>query len=75
VKVFIGTLLASLALLGILKGTTVHGLDLESAKPCLFSAINLLKQMSIQNNDIPAKTVHHSEPTLEQHKGVPQTRS
>ncbi|KAE8311773.1 hypothetical protein BDV41DRAFT_565524 [Aspergillus transmontanensis] len=56
-ELYFALLLASVALLRILKGPSLPGLDIERARSCFFIAINLLKQMSVQNNDAAAKTV------------------
>ncbi|KAF5857913.1 hypothetical protein ETB97_005150 [Aspergillus alliaceus] len=56
-EVYFGMLLASVTLLRIHKGAPMPGLDLEKARSRFFAAINLLKQMSVQNNDGAAKTV------------------
>lgn len=56
-ELYFALLLASVALLRILKGPSLPGLDLERARSRFFIAINLLKQMSVQNNDAAAKTV------------------
>ncbi|QRD89666.1 Zn(II)2Cys6 transcription factor [Aspergillus flavus] len=56
-ELYFALLLASVALLRILKGPSLPGLDIERARSCFFVAINLLKQMSVQNNDAAAKTV------------------
>ncbi|KAE8354198.1 hypothetical protein BDV28DRAFT_91185 [Aspergillus coremiiformis] len=56
-EVYSGMLFASVALLRIHKGAPMPGLDLERARSCFFTAINLLKHMSVQNNDAAAKTV------------------
>ncbi|KAE8372812.1 C6 zinc finger domain protein [Aspergillus bertholletiae] len=56
-EVYFALLLASIAVLRILKGPSLPGLDLERARPLFFIAINLHKQMSVQNNDAAAKTV------------------
>ncbi|PIG90106.1 Zn(II)2Cys6 transcription factor [Aspergillus arachidicola] len=56
-ELYFALLLASVALLRILKGPSLPGLDIERARSCFFIAINLLKQISVQNNDAAAKTV------------------
>lgn len=50
-------LLASSALLRVLKGPQWATMDVEKAKASYFTAINLAKQMSVYNFDIAAKTV------------------
>ncbi|GKZ58544.1 hypothetical protein AnigIFM49718_004369 [Aspergillus niger] len=50
-------LLASSALLRVLKGPQWATMDVEKAKTSYFTAINLAKQMSVYNFDIAAKTV------------------
>ncbi|GLA38218.1 hypothetical protein AnigIFM63309_005224 [Aspergillus niger] len=50
-------LLASSALLRVLKGSQWATMDVEKAKTSYFTAINLAKQMSVYNFDIAAKTV------------------
>lgn len=53
-----GLLMASTSLLRILKSSTVsQGLETGRARNCLFNAINLAKEMSIDPSDLPAKTV------------------
>ncbi|RAL04650.1 putative C6 transcription factor (Leu3) [Aspergillus ibericus CBS 121593] len=50
-------LLAASALMRILKGPQWATMDVDKAKSSFFSAINLAKQMSVDNYDIAAKTV------------------
>ncbi|GAA91578.1 C6 transcription factor [Aspergillus luchuensis] len=50
-------LLASSALLRVLKGPHWATMDVDKAKSSYFTAINLAKQMSVENFDIAAKTV------------------
>ncbi|GLA64918.1 hypothetical protein AtubIFM56815_008065 [Aspergillus tubingensis] len=50
-------LLASSALLRVLKGPHWATMDVDKAKSSYFTAINLAKQMSVHNFDIAAKTV------------------
>lgn len=60
IQVNTGTLLASVALLRILKcfaSSGLDSLDTERAKACFFTAINLEKQMSVESNDAAAKAV------------------
>ncbi|KAI9935048.1 hypothetical protein MW887_000669 [Aspergillus wentii] len=57
VQVNFGLLVASVSLLRILKSSASHTLDHEKARSSFFTAINLTKQMSIESNDVPAKTV------------------
>ena len=57
VQVHVGLLLASMILLRILKCFASRDLDIERAKTCFFTAINLEKQMSVDANDAPAKAV------------------
>ncbi|GKZ24266.1 hypothetical protein AbraIFM66951_002276 [Aspergillus brasiliensis] len=49
-------LLASSALLRVLKGPQWATMDVDKAKSSYFTAINLAKQMSVDNFDIAAKT-------------------
>lgn len=57
-NVCFGLLMASTALLRILKSSAVsQGLEVGRARNCLFNAINLAKEMSIDPADLPAKTV------------------
>ena len=46
-----------MTLLRILKCFASRDLDIERAKACFFTAINLEKQMSVESNDSPAKAV------------------
>lgn len=57
IQVNFGILLASVALLRILKCFASRGLDVERAKSCFFTAIILKKQMSVESNDAAAKAV------------------
>lgn len=57
VSVTFGLLLASVTLLRMLKSTTPQGLDLERAKASLFTGINIAKQMSLDSNDLAAKSM------------------
>ena len=57
IQVNFGILLASICLLRILKIFASRDLDIERAKSCFFTAINLAKQMSIENNGSAAKAV------------------
>ena len=50
-------LLAASALVRILKGPQWATMDVDKAKSSYFTAINLAKQMSVDNYDIAAKTV------------------
>lgn len=52
-----GLLLASVALLRILKSSTSQTLDTGRARESFFTAINLAKQMSVESTDMAAKTV------------------
>ncbi|KAJ5579540.1 uncharacterized protein N7459_005525 [Penicillium hispanicum] len=53
-----GLLMASISLLRILKSSTLsQGLETGRARNCLFNAINLAKEMSVDPADVPAKTV------------------
>ncbi|KAE8151098.1 hypothetical protein BDV25DRAFT_100090 [Aspergillus avenaceus] len=56
-EIYFGVILAAITLLRICKGTPNGGLDVEKGRPHFFTAINLVKQMSIQNNDTAAKAV------------------
>lgn len=58
IQIGFGLLLASTALLRILKSNAAsQGLETSRARASLFTAINLAKQMSIDNADLAAKTV------------------
>lgn len=57
VQVNFGILLASVSLLRILKIFASRDLDIDRAKSSFFTAINLAKQMSFENNDSSAKAV------------------
>jgi hypothetical protein len=52
-----GLLIASVALLRILKSSTCQVLDTGRARASYFTAINLAKQMSVESTDMAAKTV------------------
>ncbi|PLB38867.1 fungal specific transcription factor domain-containing protein [Aspergillus candidus] len=56
--VFFGLLLSAITLLRIIKVFSSQSLSLERARSGYFTAINLLKLMSVDNNDTSAKTVH-----------------
>ena len=56
--VFFGLLLSAITLLRIIKVFSSQNLDLERVRSGYFTAINLLKLMSVDNNDTAAKTVH-----------------
>lgn len=53
-EMLFGLILASTSLLRILKGPIVHGLDTEKAKTSFFTAINLSRQMSVDQHDAAA---------------------
>ncbi|KAL2815041.1 hypothetical protein BDW59DRAFT_177773 [Aspergillus cavernicola] len=55
IQVCYGLLLASASLLRILKSAAAQSLDFGRARSSLFLAINLAKQMSVENTDTPAK--------------------
>lgn len=51
------TNVASIALLRLLKSSTAQYLDIEGAKETLFLGVNILKRLSLESNDIPARVV------------------
>lgn len=54
--VYQSTTLAACIILKLLKGPKAEFLDPDPGTSAFFSAINLCKHMSIENNDAPAKT-------------------
>ena len=56
-QMLFGLMLASTSLLRILKGPAVDGLDVEKAKASFFTAINLSRQMSVDQHDAAAMLV------------------
>lgn len=58
IQIGFGLLLASTSLLRILKSNAAsRGLETSRARACLFAAINLAQQMSVDSADLAAKTV------------------
>lgn len=53
---FEAIVLSASVLLRLIKGMPPEGLDQYSGKIAFFAAINILKSMSIVNNDVPART-------------------
>ena len=53
--IYLAVLIAACVLLRLYKTTFSKYLDLESCKATFFSAINILRKLSLENNDTPAK--------------------
>ena len=54
--IYPAVVLAAVVLLRLLKHSVAKGRDQDDLKPTFFSALNLLKRMSIENNDGAAKS-------------------